>query len=157
METIKLEKDNILRIGILDSENNDTGEFLEFDLEDTELALRYKNMLEKEERNIKWINTQLKDIRGKADVKGKYMTKNQEDEFKVWNEFYKREKEIFDMFLGEGGCDKLLGHKKFGWNAPKKINKIITEQIRPYLEKQMDIIANEVEDMFKDTDKGNVM
>ena len=37
---IQLKKDNILRIGIKDTEGNDTGEHLEFDLEDIEFPLK---------------------------------------------------------------------------------------------------------------------
>ena len=39
-DVIQLKKDNILRIGIKDSNGVDTGVHLEFDLEDIELHLR---------------------------------------------------------------------------------------------------------------------
>ena len=45
---IQLNKDNILRLGIKTNDGKDTGEILEFDLEDIELPLRYQELLEKD-------------------------------------------------------------------------------------------------------------
>ena len=39
---IKLNKNNILRLKIETADGKDTGEYLEFDLEDIELLLRYQ-------------------------------------------------------------------------------------------------------------------
>ncbi len=49
---IQLKKDNIFRIGIKDIEGNDTGEHLEFDLEDIELPLRLNECEAKHRKNL---------------------------------------------------------------------------------------------------------
>ena len=48
---IQLKKDNVLRLGIKDINGNDTGEFLEFDLEDIELPLKYQELIERDKKN----------------------------------------------------------------------------------------------------------
>ena len=157
MGNIKLEKDDILRLGILDENGNDTGSYLEFDFNDPELLLRYKNVFEKELKNRQWVTKQLDDISKKKDIKGLFISKNEEDELKVLNEFYKREREVYDMFLGEGGCDKLLNGRKFGWTSPRKISKIIEEQIKPYFETYIDKMEKDIEDMFNIENSKNVI
>ena len=45
---IKLNKDSVFRLGIQTSDGKDTGEFLEFQLDDIELPLRYQELIEKD-------------------------------------------------------------------------------------------------------------
>ena len=99
---IKLNKSNVLRLKIETADGKNTGEYLEFDLEDIELPLRYQELLEKDKKNREWIRNQLMIIGKKEDVKGKkLLSKNQEDEIKAINDFFKKEVEIYNMFLGE--------------------------------------------------------
>ena len=105
---IQLNKDTILRLGIKDSEGNDTGNVLEFDLEDAELLLRYQELIEQDKKNRIWLNNQMLIISKKEDHKGKkLLSSNEEAQIKVANEFFQKEKEVFDMFLGK----KLLKNK----------------------------------------------
>ena len=48
---IQLNKDDVLRLEIRTDDGKSTGEFLEFDLEDIELPLKYQEMSEMEKRN----------------------------------------------------------------------------------------------------------
>lgn len=153
---IQLEKDSILRLGIKDSEGNDTGNVLEFDLEDTELMLRYQDLVEQDKKNRIWINNQLLIISKKQDHKGKkLLSANEEAEIRAINEFFKKEKEVFDMFLGEGGVEKLLNGRKLGWTSLREISKIITKQIAPLFDKKMDEIENKVKELYKDVIEEN--
>ena len=148
---IQLEKDSVLRLGIKDSEGNYTGNFLEFDLEDTELLLRYQELMEQDKKNRIWLNNQMVIISKKEDHKGKkLLSSNEEAELKAINEFFQKEKEVLDMFLGEGGVDKLLNGRKLGWTSLTEISKIINEQIKPFFNKTMDNITNKVKDMYKE-------
>lgn len=148
---IQLNKDSVLRLGIKDSEGNDTGNVLEFDLEDTELLLRYQELIEQDKKNRIWLNNQMVIISKKEDHKGKkLLSANEEAELKALNEFFKKEKVVFDMFLGEGGVDKLLNGRKLGWTSLKEIADIITKQIGPYFDKTMDDITKKVKDMYKE-------
>ena len=156
--TIRLSKDNVLRLKIVDSEGNDTGNTLEFDLEDTTLLLRYYDLVEEEKKNRSWIKNQLTIINKKQDHSGKkYLSSNQYETIKAYNEFYEREKKVFDMFLGDGGVDKLLNGRKLGWTSLREISKIITEQIAPYFDKTMDSITEKVENLYKESVEEDVM
>ena len=89
-------------------------------------------------------------INKRQDVKGKkLLSKNQEDEIKALNEFYKKEIEIYNMFLGENGVQKLLNGRKVNWNTFDDINKIIDKQIVPYLDRNMKKITDKIKDKYK--------
>ena len=78
--TIQLKKSDILRLNIKDEEGNDTGEYLEFDLEDIELPLKYQDLIEKDKKNKELIRNQFIIIEKRQDVKGKkLLSKNEED------------------------------------------------------------------------------
>lgn len=146
---IQLEKDNILRLGIKDSEGNDTGEHLEFDLEDIELPLRYQELIEEEKKSKSKLKNDILIIEKRQDVKGKkLMSKNEEDKIKALNEFYKRQVKIYDMFLGENGVQKLLNGRKVGWTSLEAIDKIISEQIAPHLQVNMNDITEKIKSKY---------
>ena len=147
---IQLKKDNILRLGIRDAEGNETGEYLEFDLEDIELPLKYQEMIEKEKRNRQNLRNDLAIIEKREDVKGKKMlSKNQEDEIKAINDFYKKEVEVLNMFLGEKGCEKLLNGRNIGITSLDNIITIIQEQIAPYIDKNIELIKEDIKKRYK--------
>lgn len=147
---IQLNKDNILRLGIKNAEGKDTGEHLEFDLEDVELPLRYQEMVEKEKRNRQNLRNELAIIEKREDVKGKKMlSKNQEDEIKAINDFYKKEIDVLNMFLGDRGCEKLLNGRKIGITSLDEIIGIIENQIAPYIDKNIDLIKQDIKKRYK--------
>ena len=95
---IQLEKDDVLRLGIKTSDGKETGEFLEFELEDIELPLRYQELIEKDKKNKEQIRNQLLIIDKRKDVKGKkLLSKNEEDRIKALNDFFKKEKEDIEV------------------------------------------------------------
>lgn len=146
---IQLKKDNILRLGIKDSKGNETGEFLEFDLEDIELPLRYQEILEEHKKNGKLLQNNLQIIHKRQDVKGKKLfSKNQEDELNELKRFFKREEEIYNMFLGKNGVKKLLNGKKMGWTSLQEIDEIIEKYILPKLKIDMEKIENKIIDRY---------
>lgn len=148
---IKLNKSEILRLGIKTDEGKDTGEYLEFDLEDIELPLRYQEVIERDKKNKEHLKNQLMIIDKRQDVKGKkLMSKNEEDKIKALNEFFKKEEEIYNMFLGENGVKKLLNGRKLGWTSLEEIDEIIGKQIAPYLDIRMDKITEKVKKKYQE-------
>ena len=146
---IQLNKDNVLRLKIQDSNGIDTGEMLEFDLEDTELLLRYQDMLEQDKKLRSKLRNELYLIKKREDVKGKkYLSKNEEDALKTINNFFKEEVKVMNMFLGENGVEKLLNGRKFGWTTLQEISEIITKQIGPHLDKTMDIVTEKIKSVY---------
>lgn len=146
---IKLNKDNILRLGIQTNEGIDTGEVLTFDLEDIELPLKYQEMLETDKKNKEHLRNQMLMIDKRQDVKGKkLLSKNQEDKIKAINEFFKKEIEVYNMFLGENGVQKLLNGRKLGWTTLQEIDEIVEKQIAPYLNTNMKDITTRVKEKY---------
>lgn len=148
---IQLKKDNIVRIGIKDQYGKDTGEHLEFDLEDVEMPLRYQECLELHKKNQKYVEHQFIIIDKKEDVKGKkLLSKNEEEKIKVLNEFYKREMQALDLFLGEGKTQTILNIMK----RRPYINMVddIVEAIKPILpilKKNSELSIQKIRDKYK--------
>lgn len=146
---IKLNKDNILRLKIETSEGEDTGNVLEFQLDDIELPLKYQDLLEKDKKNKEWLKNQFLIIDKRQDVKGKKLySKNEEDKIKALNDFFNKEVEIYDMFLGENGVQKLLNGRKFSWTTLQEIDEIIEKQITPHLDITMKDITETIKEKY---------
>ena len=147
--TIKLSKNNLLRLKITTDKGEDTGNYLEFDLEDIGLSLRYQDMLERDNKNKDWLQKEFIIINKREDVKGKkLLSKNEEDKLKAINKFFKEEVEIYNMFLGDNGVQKLLNGKSLGWTSLAEIDDIITNQILPYFEKSIKDIEDKVMEKY---------
>lgn len=152
---IQLKKDNILRIGIKDTEGNDTGEHLEFDLEDIELPLRINECEMKHKKNVEFLRNQFVIIDKKEDKKGKFILSSREEEkLRVLKEFYKREAEALDLFLGKDGTKKMLNGRSEYYSMYEDINEML-EPVLPKLKLRADDIANKIKDKYqtKDTEK----
>lgn len=146
---VQLKKSDVLRLGIKTDEGVDTGEYLEFDLEDIELPLRYQELIEKDEKNKKWLKNQMIIIDKREDVKGKkLLSKNEEDKIKAINDFYKKEEEVYNMFLGENGVKKLLNGRKMGWTTLQEIDELIEKQILPHLDLSMTKISQKIKEKY---------
>ena len=145
---IQLKKDSILRIGIKDSDGNDTGEHLEFDMEDINLALRLNECDEKHRKNLEFLRNQFVIIDKKEDKKGKkILSWKEEEKLKVLQEFYKREMEALDLFLGENGTKKLLNGRNPYYSMYEDINEML-EPILPKLKLRADDIAKKIKDKY---------
>lgn len=136
---IQLKKDSILRIGIKDAEGKDTGEHLEFDLEDINLPFRLNDCEKQHSENLQELKRKFLVIDKKQDVKGKnLMSANEEAKIKALQEFYKKEEQALDLFLGEGGTRKLLN----GRNPYYTMYDDISEMLKPILPKLTDNVHN---------------
>lgn len=147
---IKLSKSNVLTLRITTDDGKPTGEYLTFDLEDIELQLRYQDMIERDKKNKDWLRKEIVIIDKRQDVKGKkLLSKNEEDKLKAINKFFKEEIEIYNMFLGDNGVQKLLNGRKLGWTSLQEIDEIIEKQILPYFEKNIKSIEDRVMNKYK--------
>lgn len=148
--TIKLNKSNELRLKIKTDEGEYTGEELVFDMEDIELPLKYQELIEKDKKNKEALRNLFLIIDKREDVKGKkLLSKNEEDKIKAINEFFKKEIDVYNMFLGERGVEKLLNGRKIGWTTLQEIDEIIEKQIAPYLQTNMDDITKKVKEKYQ--------
>jgi len=145
---IQLKKDNILRIGIQDMNGLDTGEYLEFDLEDIELPLRINECEAKHRKNLDFLRNQFLIIDKKEDKKGKFILSwKEEEKLKALKEFYKREMEALDLFLGQNGTRKLLNGRNPYYSMYEDINEML-EPILPKLKLKADDIANKIKNKY---------
>ena len=146
---IQLQKDDVLRLGIKDSEGNDTGEHLEFNLSDIELPLRYQELLEKDKKNKEYFRNHMLIIDKRQDVKGKkLLSKNEEDKIKALNDFFMKEIAVYNLFLGPRGVEKLLNGRKFTWTTLQEIDEIIEKYIVPHFDTNMKNITAKVKEKY---------
>ena len=134
--SIQFKRENVLKLKLKNEMGEDTGEYLEFDLEDIELPLRYQQALEEHKKNYNSLKNQLLIISKKQDHTGKkFLSSNQEASLIALSEFYKKEIKIMDLFLGDGKTQMIL-------------DKVMRR--KPYLTMFNDIMESieEVSDLF---------
>lgn len=154
--TIQLNNDRGIKLILVDSDGNATGEFLQFNLEATDLLLVYQEMLESMKKHKIKLNNKLSIIEKQQDHKGKKMlSSNEEATIRALNEFYKETEEDYNMFLGKDGVKKLLNGGRLGWTSFKYIDEIISKQILPFIEKNMKSIEDEIKEMAKQNSFGS--
>lgn len=158
---IQLKKnEDILRLRIRDEEGNDTGNYLEFNIEDIELPLRLQEMQEKDKQNRMYLINQFAIIDKKQDHKGKkLLSSRQEAKIKAMQEFYKKEVEVYNMFLGENGVEKLLNGRQLSWGTLEEISEIITDVIIPKLKVNTENIKQKIIEKYstKETKRDDVI
>jgi len=146
---IQLNKSDIIRLKIRTDEGKDTGEYLEFDLSDIELPLKYQELIEKNKKNKRNLKNQLFMIEKRPDAKGKsLLSRNQEDTIKALNEFFIKEIEVYNIFLGPRGVEKLLNGRKFTWTTLQELDELIEKQILPHLDANKDRITEKIREKY---------
>ena len=145
---------NILRLGIKDKDGNDTGNYLEFDLEDIELPIKYQTIIEEDKKAQTSLKNKLIIIEKQQDHKGKKLLSYKEEaKIKAIQEFYNREIELYNMFLGENGVQKLLNGRKVNWTIFQEINEIIKVYILPKLEEKKINIQDQIINKYSENQK----
>lgn len=123
---------DVLELKIIDENGKETGESLTFNLEDIELPIRYQTIIEEDKKARANLKNQFIIIDKKQDHKGKkLLSANEEAKIKAMQEFYRKEVEIYNMFLGERGVEKLLNGRELSWSTLEEIDNIINEYILP--------------------------
>ena len=158
IQKIGLKNENILKLEIVDEKGNSTGEFLEFDLEDIELPFKYQEIIERLKKSRQNLKNQFTIIEKKQDHKGKkLMSSNEEEKLKALNNFYKEQVEIYNIFLGENGVQKLLNGRKLRWTTLSEIDELIEKQIAPQLDLTMQDITKKIKSKYSNKKEDNVL
>lgn len=158
MEKIGLKNENILKLEVVDEKGNSTGEYLEFDLEDIDLPFKYQEMLERLKKSRQNLKNQFIIIEKKQDHKGKkLMSSNEEEKLRALNKFYNEQVEIYNIFLGENGVQKLLNGRKLRWTTLSEIDELIEKQIAPQLNVTMDDITKKIKSKYSNKKEDNVI
>ena len=146
--------ENILRLYIKDENGKRTGEYLEFDLLKPRYLLKYQDLVEEDKKNRNWLKNEYLIIDKKEDHKGKKLfSANEEAKIKATNEFYKKEAEIYDMFLGKDGVKKLLNGRKLTPGTLDEIDEIIEKGILPQLQIKAEDIKTNIMKKYGNQDK----
>lgn len=158
VQKIGLKNENILKLEIVDEKGNSTGEYLEFDLEDIEIPFKYQEIIERLKKSRQNLKNQFTIIEKKQDHKGKkLMSSNEEEKLKALNNFYKEQVEIYNIFLGENGVQKLLNGRKLRWTTLSEIDELIEKQIAPQLDLTMADITKKIKSKYSNKKEDNVL
>ncbi len=151
MEYIQLKKDDILRVGIKDANGKDTGEHLEFDLEDIELPLRIEEAMEKHKRNMEELQKRKFILDKNKDNK-----RNDMETLKLMKEFFVKEEKTLDMFLGKGGTKKMLNGRKYHYTMFDDIIEML-DPIFPLIEERAGKIADKIKNKYGNKEEEEVL
>lgn len=158
VQKIGLKNENILKLEIVDENENGTGEFLEFDLEDIELPFKYQEIIERLKKSRQNLKNQFAIIEKKQDHKGKkLLSSNEEAKLRALNEFYREQEEIYNIFLGKNGVQKLLNGRNLRWTTLTEIDELIQNQIAPQLNVTMDDITNKIKSKYSNKKEENIL
>lgn len=158
IQKIGLKNENILKLEIVDEKGVSTNKYLEFDLEDIELPFKYQEIIERLKKSRQNLKNQFVIIEKKQDHKGKkLMSSNEEEKLKALNNFYKEQVEIYNIFLGENGVQKLLNGRKLRWTTLSEIDELIEKQIAPQLNVTMDDITKKIKSKYSSKKEDNVI
>ena len=146
---IKLNRDNILRLGIQTADGEDTGEVLEFDLEDIELPLNASKMEYEHRKNLEWLRNQFVIIEKKQDKQDGLLSYHERLKMEAFKEFYMKEIKTIDLLLGEGKTEQILKamHRKPYYSMFDDITDML-EPIIPKLEKTTDDIISKIKSKY---------
>jgi len=135
MEYIQLKENTSLkRFGIRTADGQDTGEYIEIDIEDFDLPFKANECQKKHINNVNQLKNQLYIIEKKQDSKDKneILSENQKASIEAHKKFFKAEEEALDELLGSGATKKLLGGRKPYITMYDDINEYL-EKIVPTL------------------------
>ena len=149
---IQLKKlDCLLRFGIKDENGNDTGKMLVFNLEQVNYPLKIQECIELHKKNIQWLKDKMIILEKQEDKKGKKLLSWKEEEgIKAHEEFYKKEMEALDLFLGNGSTQMILdcyGIEPY-YSMFDDIVEMI-EPIMPMLQNNAEYLKKKHEDIMK--------
>ena len=158
VQKIGLKNENILKLEIVNEIGESTGNYLEFDLEDITLPFKYQEIIERLKKSRQNLKNQFTIIEKKQDHKGKkLMSSNEEEKLKALNNFYKEQVEIYNIFLGENGVQKLLNGRKLRWTTLSEIDELIEKQIAPQLDLTMADITKKIKSKYSNKKEDNVL
>lgn len=143
---IQIKKSNKFVVGIKDENGVDTGNTIEFDLEDIDLPFKLNDCAKQHDENLKELKRKFAVIEKKKDTKTKnqILSYNTEAKIKAIKEFYLKEEKALDLFLGENGTKKILNGRKPYYTMFDDISEML-EPILPKLTEN----AHTIEDRIK--------
>ena len=144
------DSESVINIRIKDSNGNDTGEKIVFDLEDFDLPLNLNKSEAMHKRNRENLRNAFIILEKKEDRKGKFLLSWKEEErIKMVKNFYENEMKALDMFIGEGKTQKILdimGRKPY-YTMFDDIMEML-EPILPTLDNSADKLIDKIKNKY---------
>jgi len=158
MEYIQLKPSSIKKFGIKTVDGVETGEYIEIDIEDLEFPKRAESCNKKHAENLRELNNQRVIINKKQDHKdkGELYSDNEKALIKAMQEFYKKEEEALDEFIGEGATRKLLAGRKPYLSMFEDINEYM-EQIAPVLKEHQENLIEKIKSKYGEEKEDNIL
>ncbi len=163
-KVIKLKNNDkqVLKFPIYTEDGENTGKYLKFDMGDIGLILKLNDAFKKHQQNLRYIRDQYVIINKREDKKGKYiLSYNEEEKAKVLNEFYRKDMEAINCFLGKNGCETLLEamDREPYWDMFEDIlgDDGMIAPILPELKLGLDDVANKVKEKYGKKEEENIL
>lgn len=103
------DSESVINIRIKDSDGNDTGVKIVFDLEDFDLPLNLNKSEAMHRKNLESLRNAFIIIDKKEDKQGKFLLSWKEEErLKEVKKFYEKEMKAIDLLIGEGKTQQIL-------------------------------------------------
>lgn len=143
-------KTNILTIKIYRENGEYTGNDLTFNLKNLDTIGKYDEMYQKLSKNTQWYDSQKVIINKQQDFqpKNSLMTNNQKKLYELNKEYLKKQIQAFDLFLGDGGVNKVLDGDSFDLDSILIIREYIEKQIMPHLKITKENINSELKEKY---------
>lgn len=125
-----MEKLNISKKNLYEIEVNDKGDTIVFDLDNFELPFKFNDAIIEIENIQKYIKGQEIIISKKQNSAHGVLTTQDEELRKLYKTSFARMRKAMDLFLGEGGCQKIFGDRNY-----LSMFDDLAEALQPHLEK----------------------
>lgn len=158
MEYIQLKQSGVKRFGIKTADGEDTGKYIEIDIEDLEFPARAEKCTKKHIQNVNELNNQKIIINKKQDHKdkGELYSDNEKALIKAIQEFYRKEEEALDEFIGKGATKTLLNGRNPYISMFEDINEYM-EQIVPSLQKGQNDLIERIKNKYSKEEENNIL
>jgi hypothetical protein len=158
MDYIQLKPSSVKRFGIKNADGVDTGEYIEIDIEDLNLPKKAEISHKKHAENVRELNNKRTIINRKEDHKGKdeLYSDNEKELMDAIQEFYKKEEEAIDEFIGEGATKKLLNGRNPYVTMYEDISDYL-EQIIPILKESQMQIIDKIKTKYGKEEEDNIL
>lgn len=155
---IQLKPSSVKKFGIRTADGVDTGEYIEIDIEDLELPTKADICNKKHLANLRELNAQRLIIEKREDHKGKgeLYSDNEKALIKAVQEFYKKEEEALDEFIGKGATRKLLAGRKPYVSMYEDINEYM-KAIVPVLQESQNKLIDKIKAKYSQKEEENVL
>ena len=154
---VQIKRIDSIKLKLVNEQGEATGEYLYVKVKDVEAPIRLQKLYDDTIKITNEFRDKIKIIEKKQDheIKGKIFTANQQAQYEALKEYYKKRVDIYNMFLGENGVQKLLNGQQITWDAFDWLDEVIDKQIVPHIDTTFKGMINKIREKYKVNIKEN--